>query len=117
MKKTILYCYLRCSICRKASKWLNQKGFKYQLIDVVQQTLLLEHLNLSIEQYSDEKKRIFDMRGNIHKSINFDIKTALNEKIIKLLLSDCKLIRRPFLVYVEKIILGFNETEYKNQFL
>jgi len=38
-------------------------------------------------------------------------------EIIQLLLSDGKLIKRPFLISGEKIILGFNEGEYLNQLL
>ena len=39
-------------------------------------------------------------------------------EIIQLLLSDGKLIKRPFLVYEEeKVILGFNEIEYAEQFI
>ena len=40
------------------------------------------------------------------------------QEIIKLLLCDGKLIKRPFLVLKEKkIILGFNEAGYSNQFI
>ena len=39
------------------------------------------------------------------------------EEIIQLLLSDGKLIKRPFLIYGEKIILGFNEIEYSSNIL
>jgi len=40
------------------------------------------------------------------------------EEIIQLLLSDGKLIKRPFLIYeAKKVILGFNEIEYSKQFI
>jgi len=39
------------------------------------------------------------------------------EEIIQLLLSDGKLIKRPFLIYEQKVILGFNEIEYAKQFM
>ena len=29
-----VYCYLRCSICKKALKWLDKKGVKYRLFDL-----------------------------------------------------------------------------------
>ena len=51
------------------------------------------------------------------KSINFDVSASSNSKIIQILSSDGKLIKRPFLVYREKkIILGFNEEEYSCNF-
>ena len=117
MKKIIFYSYLKCSTCRKAAKWLDKKDFEYQLIDIVKEPPLLDYLNLALEQYSPDKKRIFNTRGKAFKSINLDIYSLSIEEIIKLLLSDGKLIKRPFLVKGEKIILGFNEADYSNHFL
>ena len=118
MKKIIFYSYLKCSTCRKAAKWLDKKDFEYQLIDIVKEPPLLDYLNLALEQYSEDKKRIFNTRGKAFKSINLEIISLSREEIIQLLLSDGKLIKRPFLVYEgKKVILGFNEVEYAKQFM
>jgi len=118
LKKIIFYSYLKCSTCQKAKKWLDKKDFAYQLIDIVKEPPLLDYLNLALEQYSYDKKKIFNSRGKAFKSINVDIYSLSSVEIIKLLSSDGKLIKRPFLVYEEKkVILGFNEIEYAKQFL
>ena len=65
-------------------------------------TPLIKYLNLALEQYSPVKKRIFNTRGKAFKSINLNIYDLSREEIIQLLLSDCKLIKRPFLVGQEK---------------
>ena len=118
MKKIIFYSYLKCSTCRKAAKWLESKDFEFQLIDIVKEPPLVNYLNLALEQYSDEKKRIFNTRGKAFKTLNVDIHGLSREEIIQLLLSDGKLIKRPFLIYEEeKVILGFNEIDYAKQFL
>ena len=116
MRKIIFYSYLKCSTCRKAEKWLDQKDFEYQLIDIVKEPPLLDYLNLALNQYSEDKKRIFNTRGKAFKKINLDIYSLSREEIIQLLSSDGKLIKRPFLVFEEKkVILGFNEIEYAKQ--
>ena len=118
MKKIIFYSYLKCSTCRKAVKWFDKKDFEYQLIDMVKEPPPFNYLNLALEQYSADKKRIFNTRGKAFKSLNIDIYGLSREKIIKLLLSDGKLIKRPFLIYEgKKVILGFNEIEYAKQFI
>mgnify|MGYP001285363919 FL=1 len=118
MKKIIFYSYFKCSTCRKAAKWLDKKDFEYQLIDIVNEPPLLDYLSLALEQYSADKKKIFNTRGKAFKSINLDIYSLSREEIIQLLLSDGKLIKRPFLVYEGKrVILGFNEIEYAKQFI
>ena len=116
MKKIIFYSYLKCSTCRKAAKWLDQKDFEYQLIDIVKEPPLLDYLNLALNQYSEDKKRIFNTRGKAFKMVNLDIYSLSREEIVQLLSSDGKLIKRPFLVFEEKkVILGFNEIEYAKQ--
>jgi len=118
LKKIIFYSYLKCSTCRKATKWFSKKDLEYKLFDIVKEPPLLKYLNLALEQYSEDKKRIFNTRGKSFKSIDLDIYSLSDEEIIQLLLSDGKLIKRPFLVYEEKkIILGFNEIEYAKQFI
>ena len=113
MKKIIFYSYLKCSTCRKAAKWLDKQDFEYQLFDIVKEPPLFKYLNLALEQYSDDKKRIFNTRGKAFKTLDLDIDRLSKEEIIQLLLSDGKLIKRPFLIYEEKkVILGFNEIEY-----
>ena len=118
MRKIVFYSYLKCSTCRKAENWLDKNDLEYQLIDILKEPPLLRYLNLALEQYSSDKKRIFNIRGKAFKAINLDIDSLSNEEIIQLLLSDGKLIKRPFLVYEEKkLILGFNEIEYASQLM
>ena len=118
MKKIIFYSYLKCSTCRKAAKWLESKEFGFQLIDIVKEPPLVNYLDLALEQHSDDKKRIFNTRGKAFKTLNMDINDLSREEIIQLLLSDGKLIKRPFLIYEEKkVILGFNENEYAKQII
>ena len=117
MKKIIFYSYLKCSTCRKAAKWLESKNLIFELIDIVKEPPLFDYLNLAFEQHLDDRKRIFNTRGKAFKSINIDIYSLPREEIIQLLLSDGKLIKRPFLVFEKKVILGFNEIVYAKQFL
>ena len=118
MKKIIFYSYLKCSTCRKAAKWLESKDFEFQLIDIVKEPPTVNFLNLALEQYYDDRKRIFNTRGKAFKTLDLDIDRLSKEEIIQLLLSDGKLIKRPFLICEgEKVILGFNEIEYAKQFI
>ena len=118
MKKIIFFSYLKCSTCRKAAKWLEKANLEYQLIDIVKEPPLSKYLNLAFEQYAEDKQRIFNTRGKAFKTLNMNIHGLSREEIIQLLLSDGKLIKRPFLIYQEKkVLLGFNELEYAKQFL
>ena len=116
--KLIFYSYSKCSTCSKAAKWLKNKDFEFQFIDIVKEPPLVNYLNLALKQYSDDKKRIFNTRGKAFKTFDLDFDRLSKVEIIQLLLSDGKLIKRPFLIYEEqKVILGFNEIEYAKQFI
>jgi len=118
LKKIIFYSYLKCSTCRKAAKWLERQDIEFQLIDIVKEPPIIKYLNLALKQYSDDKKKIFNIRGKAFKSLNLDIYGLSKEEIIQLLISDGKLIKRPFLIYEgKKVILGFNEIEYAENFI
>ena len=118
MKEIIFYSYLKCSTCRKAARWLDKKNFEYKLIDIVKEPPLLKYIKLAFDQYSSDKKRIFNTRGKAFKSMNLDIESLSKDEIFQIFISDGKLIKRPFLVCEEKkVILGFNEIEYAKQFM
>ena len=118
MKAIIFYSYLKCSTCRKAAKWLDKKDIDYKLINIVKEPPLVNYLNLALKQYSDDKKTVFNTKGKAFKNLQLNIYDLSNEEIIQLLLTDGKLIKRPFLIYEEKkVILGFNEIEYAKQFI
>ena len=118
MKEIIFYSYLKCSTCISAAKWLKCKVFEFKLIDIVKEPPLVHYINLALEQYSDDKKRIFNTRGKAFKTLNLDIYDLSRNQIIQLLINDGKLIKRPFLIYEgKKVILGFNEIEYAKQII
>ena len=114
----MFYGYSKCSTCRKASKWLAQNNINFKLIDIVKEPPTKKILELALEKFSTNKKKIFNTRGTSFKSINFEINDISNKKIIELLKSDGKLIKRPFLIVNEsKFILGFDESEYSYHLL
>jgi len=79
LKKLIFYSYLKCSTCRKAEKWLKSKDLKFELIDIVKEPPLVNYLNLALEQFSDDKKKIFNTRGKAFKTLNLDIDSLSKE--------------------------------------
>ena len=74
MKTIIFYSYLKCSTCRKAAKWLDKKVINYKLIDIVKEPPLVNYLNIALEQYSKDKKGIFNTRGKAFKTLTSYVK-------------------------------------------
>ena len=144
MKKIIVYCYNRCTTCKKAIKYLeenilnnnkNSKNIELELKDIITEKPNLDEMIKIIEtKYNkkiseitrDELKSFFNTSGILYRENNIKdkIKDEKNsiEDILNILISDGKMIKRPLVIINEEennnknILLGFKEEEYKNIF-
>ena len=144
MKKVIVYCYNRCTTCKKAIKYLeenilnnskNSKNIELELKDIITEKPNLNEMIKIIEtKYKkkiseitrDELKSFFNTSGILYRENNIKdkIKDEKNsiEDILNILISDGKMIKRPLVIVNEEennnnnILLGFKEEEYKNIF-
>ena len=139
MKKVIVYCYNRCTTCKKAIKYLEENIAKNKNIELELKDIITEKPNLNemikiIEtKYNkkiskitrDELKSFFNTSGILYRENNIKdkIKDEKNsiEDILNILISDGKMIKRPLVMVNEEndnknILLGFKEEEYKNIF-
>jgi len=140
MKKVIVYCYNRCTTCKKAIKYLEEniarnKNIELELKDIITEKPNLNEMIKIIEtKYNkkiseikrDELKSFFNTSGILYRENNIKdkIKDEKNsiEDILNILISDGKMIKRPLVIINEEennnksILLGFKEEEYKNIF-
>ena len=139
MKKVIVYCYNRCTTCKKAIKYLEEniarnKNIELELKDIITEKPNLNEMIKIIEtKYNkkiseitkDELKSFFNTSGILYRENNIKdkIKDEKNsiEDILNILISDGKMIKRPLVIVNEEndnknILLGFKEEEYKNIF-
>ena len=135
MKKVIVYCYNRCSTCKKAIKYLEEniarnKNIELELKDIITEKPNLEEMSKIIETKYDKKisditrdeiKSFFNTSGILYRENNIkdkikDLNNSI-DNILKILISDGKMIKRPLVIIKDginkdKILLGFKEEEY-----
>ena len=141
MKEIIVYCYNRCSTCKKAIKYLEEniarnKNIELELKDIITEKPNLEEMSKIIETKYDKKisditrdeiKSFFNTSGILYRENNIKdkIKDEKNsiEDILNILILDGKMIKRPLVIVNDEeennnknILLGFKEEEYKNIF-
>jgi arsenate reductase (glutaredoxin) len=110
--------YPKCGTCKKALKWLQAHGIKYQLLDIVDKPPSLAKLKRALKQSQLPVAKLFNTSGQSYREGNFKVKlTKMNEmEALQALAADGKLIKRP-LVFSDKFVLvGFNETTYSAHF-
>ena len=139
MKKVIVYCYNRCSTCKKAIKYLEEniarnKNIELESKDIITEKPNLEEMSKIIETKYDKKilditrdeiKLFFNTSGILYRENNIkdkikDLNNSIDD-ILKILVSDGKMIKRPLVIIKEginkdKILLGFKEEEYSKIF-
>ena len=111
-----VYEYPSCSTCRKALKYLNEKGVEYTSIHLVEETPSYEELKALYEKSGLPIKKFFNTSGLKYKELELKDKLPKlsDEEALKLLASDGMLIKRPILTNDEKIVIGFKEEEWNN---
>lgn len=112
---TKVYCYDRCSTCKKALAWLDAKGIEYQKIDIKgdhpdEATLRAMHKKSGLPL-----KKFFNTSGMLYREMELSAKLpAMSEdEQFKFLASDGMLVKRPLLVTENAVCTGFKEVEWK----
>jgi len=114
-----LYQYPKCSTCRKAVKFLNEKGIEFTSIDITEQPPTKAELGAMLASYDGEIRKLFNTSGVQYRELNMKEKlpTMSSDDAIELLADNGKLIKRPFLLNAqEQGIVGFKEADW-NEFV
>ena len=76
-----VYCYPRCTTCKKAVKWLEENGIDYEYKHIVEETPSKEDIKKYYKESGLPLKRFFNTSGNVYKELNLKEKLAEIEKI------------------------------------
>ncbi len=113
--KNIFIEYPKCSTCKKAKAWLEEKNINFEDRNIVEDTPTLQELTEWIEKSGLDLKKWFNTSGLKYKELNLKDKlgSMTDEEKIKLLASDGKLIKRPLLISGKEVYVGFKEEQWK----
>lgn len=108
-------CYPKCTTCKKAQKWLDEKGISYTVRDIKEQNPTFEELSEWHRLSGLPLKKFFNTCGQLYRSMNLKEKLAemSDEEQLKLLASDGMLVKRPIAVKGETVRVGFKESEWE----
>ena len=114
-----VYCYSRCTTCRRALAWLDENGVEYEPVDIK-------------EQHPDEKalreyhsmsglplKRFFNTSGVLYKELELSkrLPSMSEDEQFRLLASDGMLVKRPLVVGDGFVLAGFKLPEWEAKLL
>ena len=114
-----VYCYSKCSTCKKALKWLGDNGIKHEVIDIKtenpDETALRKYHAMSRLPL----KRFFNTSGMQYRELDLAKKLPdmSEDEQFALLATDGMLVKRPLLVADGFVLTGFKETEWTEKML
>lgn len=110
-----IYQYPKCGTCRKALKWLDEKGIEYESIHIVEQPPTQEQLKTLIDKSGLDIKKFFNTSGMKYRELGLKdkLKDMSDDEKIELLASDGMLIKRPIATDGDKVTVGFKEETFE----
>ena len=113
----LFVCYPKCGTCKKAEKYLLEKGVDFTKRDIKEDKPSLDELTTWYKASGLPLKRFYNTSGNLYKELGLKdkIKTMSEEEQLALLATDGMLVKRPIVVTEDYVLVGFKEAEWQEK--
>ena len=110
--------YPKCSTCRRAKAWLDERVISYTDRHIVEDNPTAEELAAWQERSGLPVRRFFNTSGRLYRERN--IKAQLDAGLsdadaFALLAEDGMLVKRPIVVGEDFVLVGFREAEWEDK--
>ncbi len=109
--------YPKCTTCQKARKWLDAHGVAYEDRHIKEENPTVEELKAWHAKSGVELKKFFNTSGLIYKNMGLKDKlpTMTDEEKYALLATDGMLVKRPLVIGVDFVLIGFKEAQWEEK--
>ena len=109
-----VYCYSRCTTCKKALKWLGENGIEHEVLDIKADHTNEETLRKYYSTSGLPLKRFFNTSGIPYREMGLSKKLSemSEDAQLALLATDGMLVKRPLAVDDGFVLIGFKEEEW-----
>ncbi len=113
--KTMVLCYEKCTTCKKALKWMDERKVEYEIRPIKEEPPSVEEIREWHAKSGLPLKNFFNTSGMLYRELALKDKLPelSEEEQIRLLASDGMLVKRPLLVSDDLICPGFRESEWE----
>jgi arsenate reductase (glutaredoxin) len=115
---TRVYTYKNCDTCRKAVKWLEERGIDFVEIPIREQPPTKKELEQMLSFYAGDVRRLFNTAGQDYKAMNLKQKLSgmSAADAVQLLSGNGNLVKRPFVLREGRGLVGFKGEEWERFF-
>ena len=117
--KLRVYIYKNCDTCRKAKKYLINKGIECDFIPIREQPPSVKELRIMLNNYNSDVRKLFNTSGGDYRALNLKEKLPVmdDSEALKLLSDNGNLVKRPFAIRGNCGSVGFSEAVWNDLFL
>ena len=110
-----VYCYSKCTTCKKALKWLDDNKIQYQQIDIKENHPDEETLRELHKKSALPLRKFFNTSGLLYREMELTKKLPdmSEDEMFRLLASDGMLVKRPLLITEDRVLVGFREDAWR----
>ena len=110
-----VYCYSRCTTCKKAIKWLEDNKIEHEVLDIKENHPNEKTLKELHKKSGLPLRKFFNTSGQLYRELELSKKLPdMSEaEMFKILASDGMLVKRPLLITDKAVIPGFKEDTWK----
>jgi len=110
-----VYCYSKCTTCRKALKWLEDHKIGYTSVDIKEDHPDEKTLRQIHKKSGLPLKKFFNTSGQLYREMELSKKLPdmSEDEMFQLLASDGMLVKRPLLITEDRAIPGFKEEDWR----
>ncbi len=114
MKPLRVYVFKNCDTCRKALKYLDACGAAYVAVPIRQTPPTKQELTRAMKHFDGDVRRLFNTSGGDYKALNLKERVAAmtGDEAVELLAGNGNLVKRPFLIGPDVVLVGFREEEW-----
>ncbi|MHB1678011.1 MAG: arsenate reductase [Sulfuriferula sp.] len=107
-----MYGIPHCNTVKKCRLWLARHHIDYQFHDFKKEGVTVSQLSAWAQQAGWEK--LLNRSGTTWRKLSDEVKTGITTSTAAFVLmaEHTSLIKRPILVYKDRLLVGFNEAEY-----
>lgn len=109
-----VYVYPKCSTCKKALNWLNERDVAYEMVDIKTDNPSKEQLKAWYDMSGLPLKRFFNTSGIAYRQMELAKKlaTMTEEEMLELLATDGMLVKRPLVIGDGFVLTGFRQEQW-----
>lgn len=113
-----VYHYPACGTCKKAIKWLKDRGIEHKLVHIVESPPNKKTLSSVLKETGLPVRKLFNTSGQLYRQGGYKekLETMSEREAIDELAAHGKLIKRPIVTGDGVHLVGFKEADYESTF-